>query len=414
MGDRSGATSQQSEQDRPLRRFLHEDAELPEALDALRQVRQILTRTDHWRTEMLPIAGGPLDLLLDPLTAWRAVRGRSNVLQPSGVAGAYRAVLSSHHAAAAGLHELFTGMTMPRAEAEALLTGALVDRLLATGALTEIEATVRSEILLVPHRGDVFVADSLHHQGTTDFCYLGRLSFAGPDLLVDTDWHETLYRVLDLGCGAGVGAIIASRRAEEVIGTDVLPRCVRFGRLNAALNEVTNVTFHMADVMDGIAGTFDAVLTHPPGVWSLTAEGAVAEVGGDDYGLELPARMLRGALDQLEVDGTVYAILLAPVIAGAPYAPAALERICDSRPCQVTLHPLLEYYEFTDRLTYQAHHVDRLVRYLAVIRPAEHFSVHYAALDRPRWWSSRLRAAPARTADRLLRTLSTASRALPR
>ncbi|WP_344813891.1 hypothetical protein, partial [Microlunatus aurantiacus] len=149
------------------------------------------------------------------------------------------------------------------------------------------------------------------------------------------------------------------------------------------------------------------------GVWSLTAEGAVAEVGGDDYGLELPARMIRGALDQLEVDGTMYAILLAPVIDGIPYAPTALERICDSRPCQVILHPLLEYYEFSDRLTYQTHHIDRLVRYLAVIGPDERFSVRYAALDRPRWWNSRLRAAPGRAADRLLRGLSTASRAVP-
>ena len=54
-------------------------------------------------------------------------------------------------------------------------------------------------------------------------------------------------------------------------------------------------------------------------------------------------------------------------------------------------------------MTYQAHHIDRLVRYLAVIAPDEHFSVRYAALDRPRWWNSRLRAAPGRTADRLLR-----------
>jgi SAM-dependent methyltransferase len=409
---RSGSVPQQHARDRPLRRSLHDDADLPEALDVLREVRRILVRADHWRTETLPIAGGPLDLLLDPLTAWRAVRGRSNVLQPSGVAGAYRAVMSSHHAAAVGLHELFTGVAMLRARAETLLTASLVDRLLAIGALAEVDATVRSQILLVPHRGDVFVADSLHHQGTTDFCYLGRLSFAGPDLLCDTDWHETLYRVLDLGCGAGVGAIIASRSAEEVVGTDVLPRCVRFGRLNAALNEVTNVSFQVADVMDGIVGSFDAVITHPPGVWSLTAEGAVAEVGGDDYGLELPARMIRGALDQLEVDGTMYAIVLAPVIDGIPYAPTALERICDGRPCQVTLHPLLEYYEFSDRLTYQAHHIGRLVRYLAVIAPDEHFSVRYAALDRPRWWSSRLRAAPGRAADRLLRGLSTASRAV--
>ena len=92
MFGRSGSVPQQHPRDRPLRRFLHDDADLPQALDVLREVRQILLRADHWRTETLPIAGGPLDLLLDPLTAWRAVRGRSNVLQPSGVAGAYRAV----------------------------------------------------------------------------------------------------------------------------------------------------------------------------------------------------------------------------------------------------------------------------------------------------------------------------------
>jgi SAM-dependent methyltransferase len=412
--DSSGSAPQHHTTDYPVPRFLGEDVDLPEVLEILRDVRPLLERAGYWRTEILPVTGGPLDLLLDPVSAWRAVRGRSNVLQPSAAAGAYRWLMSARHSWAVGLHELFTGVAMPRARAETLLTASLVDRLVAVGALADVDAGVRSEILIVPHRGDLFVADGLHHQGTTDFCYLGRLSFVGPDQLVDTDWHETLHRALDLGCGAGVGAIIASRVAETVIATDVLPRCVRFGRLNAALNQVSNVTFRVADVMEGVAGSFDAVLTHPPGVWSLTAEGAVAEVGGDDYGFALPARMITGALDQLEVDGTVYAILMAPVIAGTPYAPTALERICDGRPSDVTLHPLLEYYEFSNRFIYQAHHVDRLVRYLAVIRPADRFSVHYAPLDRSRWWSSKVRAAPGRTGGWLLRAVAHASGMLPR
>ena len=401
--------SHQQSIDEPAARFLDDDADLSEVLPILRDVRQVLDRASYWRTEALPIGGGPLDLILDPLNAWRAVRGYSNALQPSGAAGAYRSVMSSRHSWAVGLHELFSGRPMLRARAATLLTASLVDRLLAVGALSRVDGTVRSEILLVPHRGDVFVADGLHYQGTKDYCYLGRLSFPAPDLLLyDTGWPELLSRALDLGCGAGVGAILASRMADEVVGTDVLPRCVRFGRLNAALNEAENVTFQVADVLDGVGGSFDAVLSHPPGAWSLTAGGAVAEVGGDNYGLELPTRMIRGAFDQLEADGTVYAIIIAPVIGGIPYAPAALEQICDTRPSHVTLFPLLEYFEFGDRLLYQAHHIDRLVRYLAVIRPSERFSVRYDTLDRSRWWSSRLRATPGRAANWLLRTGSRA------
>ena len=45
-------------------------------------------------------------------------------------------------------------------------------------------------------------------------------------------------RVLDLGCGGGVQALLAARHAESVVGVDLNPRALAFARFNARLNGV--------------------------------------------------------------------------------------------------------------------------------------------------------------------------------
>ena len=71
--------------------------------------------------------------------------------------------------------------------------------------------------------------------------------------------------VLDLGCGTGILALIASRFADKVIGVDLDPRAVACARRNAALNSVANVRFLVGDSYAPVAGQqFDLIVSNPP------------------------------------------------------------------------------------------------------------------------------------------------------
>ena len=92
-------------------------------------------------------------------------------------------------------------------------------------------------------------------------------------------------RVLDLGCGGGVQALLAARHAETVVGVDLSPRALAFARFNALLNGVRNVEWREGDLYAPVAGErFDLVVSNPPYVvspesWLLFRDGGEAGDG---------------------------------------------------------------------------------------------------------------------------------------
>jgi 23S rRNA (uracil1939-C5)-methyltransferase len=91
--------------------------------------------------------------------------------------------------------------------------------------------------------------------------------------------------VLDLFCGSGFFSIPIARRATEVLGVESGRIAVRQGKLNAKLNEVSNVTFVGGDVEDAMKDANvkpDVVLLNPPrtGCGKETAR-RVAKLGAE-------------------------------------------------------------------------------------------------------------------------------------
>jgi SAM-dependent methyltransferase len=76
-------------------------------------------------------------------------------------------------------------------------------------------------------------------------------------------------RVLDMGTGNGIQAILLSRHAREVVATDVNPRALGFAAFNAALNGARNVETRHGSFLDPVEGErFDLVVSNPPYVIS--------------------------------------------------------------------------------------------------------------------------------------------------
>jgi release factor glutamine methyltransferase len=72
--------------------------------------------------------------------------------------------------------------------------------------------------------------------------------------------------VLDLGAGAGLLGILAARRGNRVVATDVVPACGECTRANALLNGVADrLEVRTGDLFAPVSGdSFDVIATNPP------------------------------------------------------------------------------------------------------------------------------------------------------
>ena len=124
-------------------------------------------------------------------------------------------------------------------------------------------------------------------------------------------------RVLEIGAGLGLAAVLAARMGAHVVATDVVPAAVETIRANAALNGVT-LDARLGDCYAPVAGArFDLICSNPPQMPTPPARerddaAAAADNGGRDGWLVLD-RLIAGAPAHLSPGGrlvfTIFAFL---------------------------------------------------------------------------------------------------------
>jgi release factor glutamine methyltransferase len=84
------------------------------------------------------------------------------------------------------------------------------------------------------------------------------------ETLKDLDWQNA--RVLDLGCGSGIGAVFAAQRGARVIASDLNPDAARNAALNALLARREQcIETRVGDLFESVRGErFDWILFNPP------------------------------------------------------------------------------------------------------------------------------------------------------
>jgi methylase of polypeptide subunit release factors len=111
-------------------------------------------------------------------------------------------------------------------------------------------------------------------------------------------------RVLDVGTGSGVQALLAARHASHVVATDINPRALAFTELNAAMNGFTNVEVRLGSLFEAVGGErFDLITCNPPYV--VSPENRWAYRDGGLQGDELSRRVMLSAADHLADGGFV-------------------------------------------------------------------------------------------------------------
>lgn len=138
-------------------------------------------------------------------------------------------------------------------------------------------------------------------------------------------------RAVDIGAGAGPGGIWVARAAPqaEVLLVDINEAALRLSRINAAAAGAGNVTAVRSDLLDGVSGEFDLIVSNPPYLNDPLAR--AYRHGGGEFGAELSVRILDAALRRLAPGGTLILYTGVAIVAGRDPFRTEAERMCRER-----------------------------------------------------------------------------------
>ncbi|EJM26099.1 methyltransferase [Pseudomonas sp. GM25] len=141
-----------------------------------------------------------------------------------------------------------------------------------------------------------------------------------------------IHRAVDIGCGAGVGAILIgrARREAQVLAVDINPAALRLTTINAALAEVANVEVRASDVLQGVDGEFDLIVANPP--YMADPAGRAYRHGGGTLGAGLSLRIVEQALNRLTSGGSLLLYTGVAMVDGRdPFLDTVLPRLDEKR-----------------------------------------------------------------------------------
>lgn len=111
-------------------------------------------------------------------------------------------------------------------------------------------------------------------------------------------------RVLDLGTGCGVNAILAAAVSSDVVAVDVNTHAVTCAADNADAHGVSaRVTVHHSDVFDAVTGRFDLIIFDPPFRWFPARDILEQSITDEDY--RVLTRFMSQAAGHLTAGGRI-------------------------------------------------------------------------------------------------------------
>lgn len=112
-------------------------------------------------------------------------------------------------------------------------------------------------------------------------------------------------RAVDIGCGAGPGAISIARMHPQaaVLAVDINDAALRMTALNAALADTTNVIPQNSNLLTAVEGNFDLIVANPP--YLLDRDQRAYRHGGGELGSGLSLAIVDAASQRLAPGGTL-------------------------------------------------------------------------------------------------------------
>lgn len=212
--------------------------------------------------------------------------------------------------------------------APGVLPDRMVELMEAAGVLGRSDGLCRSLVRFSSYDGEIF-AHSPFPTTAPDSVFFGPDTYRMADAAAAAVESRDLpvRRAVDIGCGTGAGAITIAKRAPEaeVLAVDINPAALRFARLNAVLAGTSNVRPCHSDLLDGVDGAFDMIISNPP--FMIDPAGRTYRDGGPQ-GHELSLAVIDAAVDRLDAGGTLVLFSGTGIIDGRdPFREAAEQRL---------------------------------------------------------------------------------------
>lgn len=111
-------------------------------------------------------------------------------------------------------------------------------------------------------------------------------------------------RMVDIGCGAGPGAILTALHYPDaqVFAVDINQKALRFTRINVRLAEVA-VEACYSNLLSDVSGQFDLIVANPP--YLVDPSERAYRHGGGPLGAGLSLAIVEAALERLAPGGTL-------------------------------------------------------------------------------------------------------------
>lgn len=134
-------------------------------------------------------------------------------------------------------------------------------------------------------------------------------------------------RAVDIGCGAGPGAVLIARSHPdaEVLGVDINEAALRLTRANAVLAGVS-VSAVQSDLLKNVKLVFDLIVANPP--YMVDSAKRAYRDGGGPLGAGLSLAIVEVALEHLAPGGTLLLYTGSAIVGGVDaFHDAAIARL---------------------------------------------------------------------------------------
>lgn len=128
---------------------------------------------------------------------------------------------------------------------------------------------------------------------------------------------DPVRRAVDIGCGAGVGALVIARARPDadVLAVDINPRALRMTAVNAELAGLANVSAYHSDILASVDGEFDLIVANPP--YMNDPHQRAYRHGGGALGAQLSVRIVSESRERLAPGGSLVLYTGVAMVAGA-------------------------------------------------------------------------------------------------
>lgn len=207
---------------------------------------------------------------------------------------------------------------------------ALLDR---AGAIEEAEEGRLRSRYRVSSLHDRLFLHSAYPTDAKDSVFFGPDSYRFADLIaaeLGACGKREGAHIVDIGTGAGVGAIVAAGMCPHarVTMTDINPDALRLSRINARAAGVDPRPVRGSD-LTGVDGDVDVALANPP--YIIDSSGREYRDGGGMLGGQISLDMARMAAERLASSGRIILYTGSTIVRGCDMLQEALERLADER-----------------------------------------------------------------------------------